>query len=168
MATSLNHAITTELNERVVPTCHLRILHRFKKEGTLFCSPGEEIWALILLTSQGREIHLRLSLALRILADYLARTRHIPQSATQIAAGLRQSPFHLKHGRRGGVSQRRKISRSHIRVYIRRLRQALEIAFQEAGLPLDPNRVLVSLPTTGTEVLYQLKAAIEWTHVEIG
>jgi len=156
VATSLHHAITTEFNECVVPTCHIRILHRFGQEGTLFCSPGEEIWT-VMIVFQGRDIHLRLSLATRILADYLARTRHIPQSATQIAAGLRQSPFHLKHGHRGGLSQRRKISRSHIRVYIKRLRQALAIAFQEAGLPLDPIRVLVSLPTTGTDLALRMR-----------
>lgn len=145
----------------------LQILHRFGNAGTLFCSPGEEIWTVLLILP-GKQIHLRLSLALRLLVDYLARTRHVPQSATQIAAGLRQSPFHMNHGRRGGVAQRRKMSRSHIRVYVRRLRQALDVAFREAGLPLDPTRVLVSLPTTGNEVLYQLKAAIEWRHVEVG
>ena len=162
-----NNAIKTEAIQCVTPSCRLRILHRFGKTGTLFCSPGEEIWT-VLLVLPGRNINLRLSLALRILVDYLARTRHIPQSATQIAAGLRKSPFHLNHGSRGGVPQRRRMSRSHIRVYIKRLRQALEIAFQEAGLPLDAHRFLVSLTTTGNEVLYQLKATVEWNHVEIG
>jgi hypothetical protein len=158
---------TVESDGYTAPLCHLRILHRFAEEGTLFCSAGEEIWAVVLV-SQETEIPLRIGLALRLLVDYLARTRHIPQSATQIAAGIRYSTFHLKHGHRGGIAQRRKISRSFVREYVKRLRQALEIASLEAGVAMDPNRVLVSCPTVGAEILYQLKATVEWAHVEVG
>jgi hypothetical protein len=167
VATSLNHPTMIESDGHVDSLCHLRILHRFSEEGTLFCSPGEEIWAVVLVT-QDKEIPLKLGLALRLVADYLARTRHIPQSATQIAAGLRYSAFHLKHGHRGGISQRRKISRSFVREYVKRLRQALEIAFLEAGVAIDARRILLSHATTGTEILYQLKAVIEWVHIEGG
>jgi hypothetical protein len=159
--------LAVEFQERVTSKCHLRILHRFGKDGMMFCSAGEEVWAVMLVV-RDKEIHLRLCVALRLLIDYLARTRHIPQSASQIIAGLRQSEFHLKHGHLGGVPQRRKISRSLIREYVRRIRKALGIAFLEAGLQIDAKHVLVSQPTTGTEVLYQLKALVEWVHIEKG
>lgn len=49
--------------------------------------------------------------------------------------------------------------------YIKRLRRALKVAFDEAGMKLDPLAVLVSEPTEGKEVCYRLRAAVEWIHV---
>src|ERR1035441_9704188 len=74
---------------------HFRIYHRFRKPGT-DCAPGEEILA-VCLVHRGREYHLRLSLALRILFDYLARHSRFPQSASQIAAGVRADRFSAQH-----------------------------------------------------------------------
>jgi len=141
----------------------LRVYHRFWKPGTE-CLPGEEVWA-ISLVHQGREFRLPLTLALRLLLNYLATTRHVPQSATQIAAGIRRSPFCAKHGMNSGICSRRKIARSAIKEYIKRLRTALLVAFREAGLSLDPARVLVSRATAGNEVQYQLVSRIEVVHV---
>jgi len=47
------------------------------------CLPGEEIVAVSLMY-RGREYHLQLSLALRMLFDFLARHSRLPQSARQI------------------------------------------------------------------------------------
>jgi hypothetical protein len=141
----------------------LRIVHRFQRPGA-DCQAGEEIWA-ISVVHRGREIILPLSLALRQIVNYLAETRHIPQSATQIAAGMRRSAFYAKHGMNSGVLSRRKISRSAIKEYIRRIRKAIDLAFREAALDLDSRRVLVSRTTMGNEIHYQLRATIEWSHV---
>jgi len=63
------------------------IVHRFRAAGTN-CAPGEEV-ALVSLGYGSRTIPLRLALALRIFFEYLARHRHISQSAAQIEAGPR-------------------------------------------------------------------------------
>src|SRR5690348_6974651 len=73
----------------------LRIVHRFWHPGTQ-CLAGEEVWSIALL-HRGKELCLPLSLALRLVLNHLAETRHVPQSATQIAAGMRRSPFYVKH-----------------------------------------------------------------------
>jgi hypothetical protein len=141
----------------------LRIVHRFRVPGTN-CQAGEEIWA-ISTVHRGREIILPLSLALRQVVDYLAETRHVPQSASQIAAGMRRSAFYVKHGMNSGIPSKRKISRSAVKEYIKRIRKAFDLSFREIGLNLDPKRVLVSKTTVGNEIHYQLRARIEWVHL---
>jgi hypothetical protein len=141
----------------------LRIVHRFQKIGT-DCQPGEEIWAISVINRQ-REAHLPLSLALRQVLNYLAETRHLPQSATQITAGMRRSLFYTKHGMNSGVPSKRKISRSSIKEYVKRIRAGFEIAFREVALDMDSKRVLVSKTTMGNEIHYQLRATIQWVHV---
>jgi|SRR5580700_1443805 hypothetical protein len=141
----------------------LRIVHRFQIPGTN-CQAGEEIW-LISIVHRGREIILPLTLALRQVVNYLAETKHIPQSATQIAAGMRRSAFYVKHGMNSGIPSRRKISRSTVKEYIKRIRKAFDFSFREMGLDLDPKRVLVSKTTMGNEIHYQLRARIEWVHL---
>ena len=144
---------------------HLRIVHRFREPGTL-CAPGEEI-AVVYLVHRGRLCPLRLSLALRMLVDYLAKHSHFPQSASQIEAGIRADPFYTKHGANAMPNNglKRRISRSAIKEYIKRLRKALALAFQETGLNIDPRHVIVSEPTVANEVGYRIKATIEWFHV---
>jgi hypothetical protein len=141
----------------------LRILHRFQVPGTN-CQAGEEIWA-ISAVHRGREIILPLSLALRQVLNYLAETRHIPQSATQVAAGMRRSVFYVKHGMNSGIPSKRKISRSAVKEYVKRIRKAFGLSFRKIGLDLDPKRVLVSKTTVGNEIHYQLRARIEWVHL---
>jgi hypothetical protein len=141
----------------------IRIVHRFREPGAQ-CRPGEEVWAAFLIV-QGKEIPLRLTLALRLLLDYLARSKHVPQSAAQIAAGMRASEFYLRHSANGGVISRRKFARSSIKEYVKRVRRALEVAFSDAGYQFEPSRVLVSLSTFGNERLYQLRARIELVHI---
>jgi hypothetical protein len=89
-----------------------------------------------------------------------------PQSATQIAAGMRWSAFYVKHGMNSGIPSRRKISRSAVKEYIKRIRKAFEFSFREIGLNLDSKRVLLSKTTMGNEINYQLRAQIEWVHLD--
>ena len=109
----------------------LRIVHRFWVPGTE-CLPGEEVWS-VAVVCDGRETNVPLSLSQKLLLNHLAETRHVPQSATQIVAGIRQSPFYAQHGMNGGVAARRKISRSAIKEYVKRLRLALGAACKVTG-----------------------------------
>jgi hypothetical protein len=143
---------------------HLRIVHRFCEPGML-CTAGEEV-AVAYLVHRGQLYSLRLSLALRMLLDYLAKHSHFPQSASQIEAGMRADVFYSRHAGNATLHNglKRRISRSAIKEYIKRLRLALELAFRQAGLNLDPLRVVVSEPTVMNEVGYRLKASVEWFH----
>jgi hypothetical protein len=145
---------------------HLRIVHRFREPGTL-CAPGEEI-AVVYLVHRSHLYPLPLSLALRMLIDYLGKHSHFPQSASQIEAGIRADSFYLKHGTNAMLHNglKRRFSRSAIKEYVKRLRVALELAFEEAGLNLDPREVIVSKPTVTNEVGYGLKATVEWFHID--
>jgi hypothetical protein len=102
-----------------------------------------------------------------MLIDDLAKHRHFPQSASQIEAAMRADPFYAKHGTNAMFHNglKRAISRSAVREYIKRLRQALELAFEEAALDLDPRHVIVSERTVTNEVGYRLKATCGWLHV---
>lgn len=155
--------LLSELAESLQAGPRIRIVHRFQSAGTI-CKAGEEVWA-ILLGYRGREVLLALPLALRLLLNYLAETRHIPQSAAQIVAGLRRSAFYAKHGANSGAPSTRRFSRSGIKEYVKRIRGALQRAFRDVGLDLDPGDVLISKGTVGNEVQYQLRARVEWTHV---
>jgi hypothetical protein len=158
--------VVAEVKELVTAGPHFKIVHRIREDGKE-CSPGEEIaWALLVYRS--REYLLKLSLSLLLLFDYLARNRWLPHSARQIVAGMRADPFYTKHGAnvRTDGKQTRKISRSAVKEYIKRIRRALEEAFREAGLKLDPFDVLVSEPTESNDVRYRLKATVEWIHID--
>ncbi len=152
-----------ELSDLVQAGPQIQIVHRFHRPETE-CQEGEEVWAAYLIF-RSRQIHLPLSLAVRLVLDYLARTRHVPQNASQITAGMRASVFYHRHGMNSGGISRRKISRSAIKEYVKRIRKALDIAFREAGLPLDSKRTLISKETVGNETHYQLLARVEWVHV---
>jgi len=141
-----------------------RIVHRFARAGT--CCQGEEV-ALIILVYRSREYVVRMPLAQRILFDYLARHRWLPQSAGQIVLGLHAEPFYVRHAAnvRGSRPLTRKFSRSSVKEYVSRIREALAAALAEAELPIDPEEILVSESTSGNEVGYRVRARIEWTHV---
>ena len=158
--------LVAELRELYAEGPHFRILHRFHVSST-GCAPGEEI-AGVYLVHRGREYFLRLPLALRILFDYLARHCHLPQSATQIEVGIRADRFYIEHAtaimKPKGVTRR--IPRSYVRVYIERLRLAINEVFHEAGLHLNTRAVLLSQETVMNEVGYGLKATFEWLHMD--
>ena len=132
------------------------------------CLPGEEILA-VSLVYRGREYHLRLPLALRILFDYLARHSRVPQSAGQIQLGIRADDFYRRHAANGTGRRAvtRGMTRSAMRVYADRLQEALHMAFREASLRVDPSTVLIELRTVGNEVGYRLKAHCEWVHLDL-
>lgn len=147
---------------------HFRIVHRFRMPGITGCLAGEEI-AAVFLVNRGFEYQLRLSLAQRILFDFLARHSRLAQSARQIELGIRADDFytlHAKNANRRTVLSRR-IPRSSIKEHMRRLLQALGWAFQEAGIGMDPQKVLIAEDTAGNEVGYKLKATCSWTHVDL-
>jgi hypothetical protein len=147
---------------------HFRIVHRFRMPGCSDCICGEEVFA-VFLVYRGREYCLRLTLAMRILFDYLVRHSRFAQSARQIELGIRADDFYKDNGKNadGHVALTRKITRSAIRVYIIRVHQALSLAFQEAGISIDTKSVLIVHETTGTEVLYQMKCTHTVTHIDL-
>lgn len=142
----------------------VQIAHRFRL-GPFGCQPGEEVFQVSLL-HRGRQTVISLSLALRLLFNYLATYRRTPQSATQIASGINASEFYALHGINAGVPSRRNITRTAIKEYIKRIRQALAFSLREAGIPLRSSEVLIGQATVGNEVLYRLRAAVEWIHLE--
>jgi hypothetical protein len=153
-----------ELRELCNNGPQLRIVHRYRRTGTA-CQPGEEV-AAVLLVHRNQEIPVPLSLSLRIVLNFLAEWRRIPQSATQIAVGIHASAFYRKHGLNAGAPLRRNITRSAVREYIQRIRKALGVAFASASLSIESKNVLVSEITMGNEILYRLRAAIEWIHLD--
>lgn len=142
------------------------IVHRYQIEvdGSR-CQPGEEV-SHVVLVFRGRFIVVPLPLALLLLFDFLARHRHFPQSASQIMRAMHSSDFYRKHGQNAGLLSVRRFSRSAIKEYIMRIRKALARAFEEAGLPLDARKVLLSQTSNGTGVFYRLKAAVTWRHLD--
>jgi hypothetical protein len=158
--------LLTEFDELVTSGPHFKIVHRFHEPETR-CLPGEQVgW--VLLMHHSREHHLRLPISLLLLFDYLAKNRHRPQSATQIVAGMRANSFYTRHGSNVsiGTRQTRRISRTSVREYVKRIRRALQLCFTEAGLHLDPYAVLVSERTESNEIHYRLRATVEWIHID--
>lgn len=142
----------------------LEVIHNYRIKGIADCClPGEEV-SRVILAHRGRHYIVPLPLALRLVTDYLARYRHISQSATQIAAGMRVSEFYRRHGMNSGESSRLRISRSTVKEYVKRIRHALAKAFCEAELHLNPAQVLVSEATVSNETTYRLRATVNWHH----
>lgn len=147
---------------------HFYILCRFRMPGSIERLPGQEVYAVFLMY-RGREYQLRLTLAQRIVFDFLANHRRLAQSARQIELGIRADPFYKFHGKNanGHTVLTRRIPRSSIKEHIRRLHQAIQVVFQEAGIGIDPRNVLLAQETVGNEVLYKLKATCSWAHIDL-
>ena len=120
------------------------IIHRFWQPETL-CTPGEAITEIRLL-HRTKEVSLPTSLRLMLLFDYLARHKHAPQCAAQIATGLTADPFTRQHGNYAGASTslNKGVSRTAVKQQVMRLRAGLGWAFRKAGLSLNPRRVILS------------------------
>lgn len=140
------------------------VLHRFQCPGTN-CLAGEEVTA-VWFVHDDVSFQIRLSLALRLLFDHLGRYRWLAQSAAQIESSMRADPFYTRHAAnaRSEARQTRRIARSAVKTYIRRIRDALQSAFTQAGTMLKPEQVLVSEPMAGNEVGYRLRAVVRWIH----
>jgi len=160
--------LIAEMNHLRSAGPHFRIVHRFRMPGVTGCLPGEEVFA-VFLVYRGREYQLRLSLAQRLIFDFLARHSRLAQSARQIELGIRADEFYKLHAKNaaGRTAVARKIPRSSIKVHIERLGQALDVAFREAGLNVHPGTVLVRQDTAGNEVCFRLKATCSWSHIDL-
>jgi hypothetical protein len=133
----------------------------------LYClrDDGIEV-AMAFLVHRSRLYPVRLASRGRILLDHLARHR-LPQSAAQIQASIRSDSFYSSRVFDGGGTRRPARRLSHVKVYIKRIREALAQAFQDAGIDsVDPRKVLISEPANGSTVLYSLRCSVEWTYDE--
>lgn len=158
--------VLTELSELRSSGPHFWIYHRFREPGC-HCAAGEEI-AAVYLWCGTNEYWLPLPLALRIVFDFLAHSR-LPLNAAQISAGITASAFYRNHGAnsRSNLRFTRRIAKSSVKEFVKRIRKALAIAFAEAHLELDPLAVLRSEKTVGNQVAYLLKARCEWLHEDL-
>jgi hypothetical protein len=129
--------------------------------------PGEEV-VKVSLIHRGREFPLRLSLASRLLFDYLAQHRRLPQDAKQIQAAISTDAFFTNHGAnaKSGKKQTRRFRDLSIKEYAKRIRRSLAKALCEAGLRFNPNAVLRSEKTESNHVSYRLRGSVEWIHVD--
>jgi hypothetical protein len=147
---------------------HFRVSFRFRLPGSTGRLPGQEVFAVFLVYRE-REYQLRLTLAQRIVFDYLANHRRLAQSARQIELGIRADPFYKSHAKNanGRTVLTRRIPRSSIKEHVRRLHQALGMVFEEAGLGINPRSVLIVQDTVGNEVLYRLRATCSATYIDL-
>ena len=159
--------LIAELNQLKSSGWPFKITHRFRLPG-VDCASGEEVLA-ICFVPRGHEYQLHLSPALLLVADYLLRHARFAQTASQIASGIHASSFYSEHATNGhGRRQRMKrIPRTAIREYIRRLHRALAMAFHEANLRIDPLDILTVEESVGNQVLYRWKAAVEVVHLDL-
>jgi hypothetical protein len=154
-----------ELNSRRL---YIRVLHGYRTPGT-DCMSGEEVLA-IFLVHRSREYQLALSPALLLVADYLVRNSRFAQTASQISGGIRINGFYSeRYGINGNDPRGRikRIPRTSIREYIRRLHKALALAFHKAKLHVDPVRVLTVEHSVGNQVLYRWNATVEVLHHDL-
>jgi len=155
--------LVAEAREMASEGLHFRILHRFHEAGSV-CRPGEEV-ALVSFMHRSREISLGLAVHLRLTFDYLARHRHTPLSAAEIAMGMKCDDFCSKHGAYAARGTPvRLVSPRSVKEYVKRIRRSLGWAFREAGLKVDPFEVLRSESTASNRVNYRLKCTAEWRH----
>ena len=115
---------------------------------------------------RAREYQLPLPPAPLLLADYLLRNSRFAQTASQIATGIHEGKFYAEHARNGARQRIRRIPRSAIREYIRRLHRALAVAFEEASLYIDPETVLMVEQSVSNHALYRWRAIVEVAHLD--
>jgi len=144
-----------------------RVVHRFRVPGSV-CLAGEEVFAIYLLW-RGREYQLPLAVSQLILFDFLAHHSRVAQSAKQIELGIRANPFYREHAKNasGRPAIVRRIPRSAVREHVKRIHHALTLVFHEAGLPVDPRRVLLVTQTVSNDVGYRLRGTVHWTHLDL-
>lgn len=130
----------------------IQIRYQLRKNGIEIMS--------VSLVYRARAYHLRLSARARVLVDYLAK-RRLPLSAAQIRTGVGSGQFY-KYILDGGEGRREVRRFNHVRVHIKRIRDAFADVFREAEMDADPYRVLISEPANGRTVLYLLRCSTEW------
>jgi hypothetical protein len=138
-----------------------QIIHRFSQGS---CAPGEEI-STILLAYNSNLYQLPLALSQRFVFDFLAQHRRIGMDSSQIVSGLSSDWFYRDHAANSGHRQLKKIRRPTVKVLVQRIREAMESAFAEAKVKVDPYEVLCSCLAEGSKrVLYKLHADVRWQH----
>lgn len=143
----------------------IRIYHGHSPVGAICCCAGEEV-CLSTVMHHTREFVVPLTAGPLLLLDFLGRTRWRPLTATQIVQGMASDQFTRQHARFAPNRGRRRyhISRPCVKTYVHRIRQALEIAFREAELDIDPMAVLTSTAVSN-QALYRLHARVDWLHI---
>lgn len=138
---------------------HFRIIYRSDERSPFGASYQAPIAAY--LVHKGRSFQVALGSVLIKLFDYMARHNRLVQTASQIEDGARAARF-LEIRRRAG--SRICIPRRYVRVYVERIRVALGLVLQRAGLGIGPEAVLVSEDTVMSETGYRLRGSFEWLH----
>ncbi len=139
---------------------HFVIVHHWQQLGSQ-CLAGEEV-AAGRFVFRGREFELtKLGVGPLIELDFLARNRWRSRSASNLAAEMNADAFCMQHGSNAPNyrKQTRNFTHGSVKVYAERIREAMDVAFREAGANLDPFLVLTS------EQGYRLKASVEWVHL---
>jgi len=88
------------------------------------------------------------------------------KTASQISSGIRHDGFYAGHGRNSGRQRIRRIPRSAIREYVRRLHGALAMVFKEAKIDIDPETVLVVQQSVSNHALYRWRGVVELAHLD--
>lgn len=133
---------------------HFRIAYR--TTGHL-ATPKMQIVA-VYLVHNGREFQVGLGTALLRVFDYMARHNKLAQTAKQMEAGTREDRLIATRGTALAASIRHR----YVRVYIERIRTALSLVFDRAGLGVAAKTVLASEGTATNETAYRLHATVEW------
>jgi hypothetical protein len=136
---------------------HFRIIHRSDRRCNSHDSFQEAV--AVLLVCGSRYFQVMLGSVLIRLFDYMARHNRLAQTARQIENGTRTDTlFRMRHRKKA----RNYIPRRYTRVYVDRIRVALDQVFHESGLRIRPEAVLVSEDTVMNETGYRLRASFEW------
>jgi hypothetical protein len=133
---------------------HLRIHDGSNKNEDGACVPSEEEIVSVMLRNGAKVCPLPLSPSCMVVFDVLASFR-LARSAAQIAsdAGDRIST-HNPH-----------FQVRSVKLFIRRIREQMQSAFDEVGLKLDTRNVLRSEQVDGRGVAYRLVAIRRWVHI---
>ena len=142
--------------ERIQIACsgpHLVIQYKSEKDG-------RKRIVSVLLVHRSRPFQIKLSRLGRIFIEYLARRRHVWQTATEIEAGINE--LYADDATRPHSKRRIPlIARRIAKVYVQRLRGALGRTFHEAGLKADPYHVLRSERSETNQAVYKLQCTAE-------
>ena len=143
---------------------HLIVTHGYRRGWA--CLPGETI-EQVCLGIRWSEIPIHLSPAGLVIVDCLVRYRRTPMSAARLALAL-TSPFYTGQGRNAPPGYWTVVvpSRASIKVHIQRIREQMSRAFVDAGLIVNPHKILVSNATDSNIILYQLRATAEVRHLD--
>lgn len=103
-----------------------------------------------------------------ILFDYLACHSRLAQSVGQIGPGIEANSFYRRHANNamGVKKMNRGIYWSAVKLYVQRLRLAIEDACQQVTLKVDAHAVLLTQETATNETGYRLRVTVSWVHFD--